>query len=239
MHGTSKLKGGSVGERRRHIGVSTRFDGRVRDPAQLAANSPRRATTSARIVDEVAEVAHARRELMLRVHRFRLRAEDLEDCYAQATLELVAQAGRGRAFASRLHIANALEQRFKSRIDDRRRALSGRSPMAAAIEQSAPLLDVSGEPIELVDPRSDLEQLVSLREELRRIGRVADRLSLDQRLVLASQIAQEGCAAFCATYGWSPEKYRKVAQRGRVRLRELLEEDGSDGSLAALAAARR
>ena len=28
-----------------------------------------------------------------------------------------------------------------------------------------------------------------------------------------------GCAEFCLTFGWSAEKYRKVAQRGRARLR--------------------
>ena len=36
-----------------------------------------------------------RRELLLRVHRHRLRKEDLEDCYSQATLELLAQARAG------------------------------------------------------------------------------------------------------------------------------------------------
>jgi hypothetical protein len=38
--------------------------------------------------------------LLLRVHRHRLRREDLEDCYGQATLELVILARGGRAFAS-------------------------------------------------------------------------------------------------------------------------------------------
>lgn len=52
------------------------------------------------VVDDVAEVACARRELLLRAHRFRLRHEDLEDCYSQATLELVAHAQRGGTFAS-------------------------------------------------------------------------------------------------------------------------------------------
>jgi hypothetical protein len=50
--------------------------------------------------EEVALVARARRELLLRVHRHRLRAEDLEDCYSQATLELLAHARRGGRFAS-------------------------------------------------------------------------------------------------------------------------------------------
>ena len=84
-------------------------------------------------------MAQARRELMLRAHRHRLRKEDLEDCYSQATLELIAGARRGVAFSSRLHLANVIEQRFVSRIRDRRRALSGRSPMQAAIETAVPL----------------------------------------------------------------------------------------------------
>jgi len=51
-------------------------------------------------VEEVAIMAHARRELLLRAHRFRLRREDLEDCYSQATLELMLRARRGKFFAS-------------------------------------------------------------------------------------------------------------------------------------------
>ena len=45
-------------------------------------------------------MARARRELLLRAHRFRLRKEDLEDCYSQATLELVAHARNGGTFSS-------------------------------------------------------------------------------------------------------------------------------------------
>jgi hypothetical protein len=47
----------------------------------------------------VAVVASARRDLMLRVHAFRLRREDLEDCYGQATLELMLRVRRGGSFA--------------------------------------------------------------------------------------------------------------------------------------------
>jgi hypothetical protein len=83
--------------------------------------------------DAVARVSTAKRAVLLRVHRHRLSFEDLEDCFSQATLELVARARtRARAFVSEAHIANALEQRFLSRISDRQRALSGRSPIQAA-----------------------------------------------------------------------------------------------------------
>jgi hypothetical protein len=44
-------------------------------------------------------VASAKRGLLLRVHRHRLRHEDLEDCYSQATLELIAHVRAGRSFA--------------------------------------------------------------------------------------------------------------------------------------------
>jgi DNA-directed RNA polymerase specialized sigma24 family protein len=178
-------------------------------------------------VEEVAIVAAGKRELLLHVHRFRLRREDLEDCYSQATLELMLRVRKGGAFASPRHIANAIEQRFLSRIRDRRRALSGRSPMAAAMETASPL--EPGDRLAIADARAELEQLVLMRQELRRIGRLARLLTPDQRLVLACQIgAQMPPADFCARYGWSAEKYRKVAQRARARLRRLmsLEEAG-------------
>jgi DNA-directed RNA polymerase specialized sigma24 family protein len=163
---------------------------------------------------------------MLRAHRFRLRFEDLEDCYGQATLELLRQARDGRCFANRRHLASVLEQRFLSRINDRRRALAGRSPMQAALEGALPLsASPSEQQIQIVDARAELEQLVLVRHELRRVHALASTLSNDQRLVLAAQIAQVGCGEFCRVYGWSPEKYRKVAQRARARLRLLLERE--------------
>ena len=174
----------------------------------------------------VALVASARRDLLLRVHRHRLRREDLEDCFSQATLELIVHARGGGRFAGRSHIANAIEQRFLSRIHDRRRALGGRSPMQAALEGSVSL---AGEErsIDVADPRAEPERMVMARHDLDRLRRHAAELSDDQRLVLACQVAlQMECGEFCRRYGWSPERYRKVAQRGRARLRELMATDG-------------
>jgi len=171
----------------------------------------------------VALVARARRELLLRAHRHRLRREDLEDCYSQATLELVAHARGGGRFSSRLHLANALEQRYLSRIHDRRRALSGRSPMQAALEAAVPLDCVEEGQVDIVDVRAELETLVILRQDLRRVQSLARELTPDQQLVLACQVGlQIGRLDFCRRYGWSPEKYRKVAQRARARLRRLM-----------------
>jgi DNA-directed RNA polymerase specialized sigma24 family protein len=176
-------------------------------------------------VEEIALVAQARREMLLRVHRHRLRKEDLEDCYSQATLELLAQARRGGAFSTRAHMANVLEQRFLSRIHDRRRALGGRSPAQAVLDGALPLGSGDGD-VEVIDARAETDKLVMLRMDLRRLGRVVQDLTPDQRLVLTSRVdSGMGCVEFCHQFGWSKEKYRKVSQRARARLRELLASD--------------
>ncbi len=217
-------------------------------------------------VQEMALVAQARRELLLRSHRHRLRKEDLEDCYGQATLELLAQARAGGGLASgakggvsgapvgargapggpaaapagapgarseapgaprapmtRAHMANLLEQRFVSRIQDRLRALGGRSPAQAVLDHALPLSDAANG-IEVADVRAEIERIVMLRSDLRSLGQVIHELTPDQRLVLVSLAGEEvECAEFCERHGWSKEKYRKVSQRARARLRELLE----------------
>jgi DNA-directed RNA polymerase specialized sigma24 family protein len=195
-------------------------------------------------VQEMGLVAQARRELLLRAHRHRLRKEDLEDCYSQATLELLAQArAQGVvAFTTRAHMANVLEQRFVSRIHDRRRALRGRSPAQAALDGALPLGNGGDGGIEVADVRAEIEQLVLLRMELRSLGRVMHDLTPDQRLVLTSRFdLGMDCVEFCHRFGWSKEKYRKVAQRARARLRELLarEEDFPQRSVPSGAGGRR
>lgn len=200
--------------------MSTRFAVQERAPwlaESFEASAGRRRDPA----DEVAVVATGKRDLLLRVHRHRLRREDLEDCYGQATLELVILARRGRAFVSRAHIGNALEQRFLARVQDRRRAVSGRSPMAAALEAAIPLGGVD-QALDLPDTRSEPERAVVARDELSRVGKCLGELSEDQRLVLGWQAVQGACEDFCLLHGWSPEKYRKVAQRARSRLRELM-----------------
>jgi len=172
-------------------------------------------------------VASAKREILLRVHRHRLRREDLEDCYGQATLELIVLARGGRAFASRLHVANALEQRFLARVLDRRRAVAGRSPIAAALEGAVPFVSEGGQ-LDLPDTRREPERLTVAREDLTRVLGHMSSLTPDQRLVLATQIALAmRCEEFCRRHGWTPEKYRKVAQRARAKLRDLLAAEDS------------
>jgi DNA-directed RNA polymerase specialized sigma24 family protein len=176
----------------------------------------------------VAVVAAARRTLLLRAHRRWLRREDLEDCYSQATLELVLRAGRPDAgFQSTVHIANALAQRFLSRIHDQRRALNGRSPTQTALDGALRLGPSSHGGIDVADPSASTEEQVAIRLELRSVRKAAEQLTDDQRLVLACQVALEmGCREFCEHTGWSAEKYRKVAQRARAKLKLVTGQTG-------------
>ncbi|MGA9285796.1 MAG: hypothetical protein WBV85_10180 [Solirubrobacteraceae bacterium] len=203
---------------------------------RLSASGRSRPADSA---ETVALVVRSRRELLLAAHRHRLTREDLEDCYSQATIELLKRARRDTGFSSRAHIANALEQRFLSRIQDRRRALGGRSPIEAAVASALPLGEWEGE-VDPPDTRLDIERLALLRHDLGLICRLARQLSPDQRLVLKNQLAGDaGCEEFCREHGWSEAKYRKVGQRARTRLAALLVKqseidlDRSEQSLAA------
>jgi DNA-directed RNA polymerase specialized sigma24 family protein len=176
--------------------------------------------------EEVALVAQSARELLLSVHRHRLRWEDLEDCYSQATVELIAQARRGTLrCSSRAHLRCTLELRFVSRVGDRRRALGGRSPAQATLDGALSLGCAGEREVEIADVRADVERRAMLRLQLRSVQRAAQALSPDQRFVLACQIGlQMGADEFCRRFGWSQEKHRKVAQRARARLRLLLGE---------------
>jgi hypothetical protein len=176
--------------------------------------------------ERVATVAQAKRELLLAVNRTKLPREELEDCYAQATLELVVRARRD-PFVSDLHAANALEQKFASRITDRVRAISGRSPIAAILRGAASLdeQDADNERVAVVDCSARVEPQALARHDLRALRELAGELTEDQRLVLACQVSLGmDCAEFCARYGWSAEKFRKVAQRARAKLRSLLDD---------------
>lgn len=174
-------------------------------------------------LDAVALVARSRREQLLAIHHRRLSREDLEDCYSQATLELLVGIRRGGHFYSRSHIANVLEQRLISRVRDRHRAVNGRSPIESAIAGALSLLECEASGIQIPDARVDLERLVIQRELLRQVAALFAELSPDQRLVLSSQLEQKlDCAEFCRLHDWSTEKYRKVAQRARIRLGRLL-----------------
>jgi len=162
--------------------------------------------------------------MLLRSHRHRLRIEDLEDCYSQATLELIQRAQTGVPFATTAHIAHSVEQKFLSRIHDRRRALAGRSPIEAALGQAAPLepRDTGGQ---FADPGPGVVDQVAMRAELGVLREIARELTPDMRLVLSHQVGLGmECQAFCQRFDWSPEKFRKVAQRARQKLWALSHE---------------
>jgi RNA polymerase sigma factor (sigma-70 family) len=168
----------------------------------------------------VALVVRAHRSRLLSRHRHRLRWEDLEDCFSQASLELVVRAREGEPLRSPQHIEWLLEQRFISRIQDRRRALKGRSLAQASFEHALGEGLFSGKEEQIEDRRIGTEERVELRQDLWSVGDVLPQLTPDQRLVLGAQIyLQMDCAEFCRRHGWSQEKYRKVLQRGRARLR--------------------
>ena len=185
-------------------------------------------------VEQVARIAASRRDWLLRIHRRRLRREDLEDCFSQATLELLARAQR-TPFASGEHVLHALEQKFRSRIDDRRRAIGGRSAIESAIAQAVPVEGIHGDGADLEDRGATVERQVFVRSEMQRLREAMADLSRDQQLVLAGQVlADMDSAEFCRRYGWSTEKYRKVAQRARARLRVLMDEYECGGRCARL-----
>jgi RNA polymerase sigma factor (sigma-70 family) len=162
------------------------------------------------------------------VYRDRLSHEDLEDCLGQAALELVARArARADGRQGERHIANALEQKFVSRIIDRQRAL-GRRPFTITTDANESEGMAGGDEspsFQIVAPNGEPSQRASTRDELERLREVAAELTDDQRLVLACQVSLGmDSAEFCERFGWSPEKFRKVAQRARTRLRTLLTE---------------
>ena len=79
--------------------MSTRFQARTRVPGAIwpggaTGGRPGSATGGLRLgrdaTEEVALVAQAARSRLLSVHRHRLSHADLEDCYSQATIELIA-----------------------------------------------------------------------------------------------------------------------------------------------------
>jgi DNA-directed RNA polymerase specialized sigma24 family protein len=179
-----------------------------------------------------------KRPVLLRAYGGWLRPDDLEDCYSQATLEILARTRRDGGFRTNAHIANALEQKLRSRIHDRRRALAGRSAAEAAFANAVPLADVESGGVEVPDPSARTEEIVAARLQFREILLLARSLTRDQRLVLVCQL-QLGADSreLCARLGWSQEKYRKVAQRGRARLRLLVEQE--DASPVAASASEK
>ena len=160
-----------------------------------------------------------RREPLLRVHHFRLRRADLEECLGRAVLELLVAVRNGKLFESRVHAEAALEKRFLSRVADHHRAVGGRSPMRAALERA---LDISthGEVPGSSDWAEEGEWSEGRRERIARIAAESGRLSPAEQLVIGTQLGIPiDPASVCSAAGWSRAKYRKTAQRAREALR--------------------
>ncbi|HEY7830769.1 MAG TPA: hypothetical protein VIC06_09425 [Solirubrobacteraceae bacterium] len=185
--------------------------------------------------ERVAHVVKAKRKALLWTHRHMLRHEDLEDCFSQATMELIRYVHAGGTFAHTGHAAAALELRFLSRVQDRYRAISGRSPIQAAWEGALRAGSLGDGYSDAADVRCAVEELAMMRVQLRHVPMLARELTADQRLVVACQVGlQMRRTEFCELFGWSFAKYRKVANRARARLRDLSEtfdETKLDGDL--------
>jgi DNA-directed RNA polymerase specialized sigma24 family protein len=171
-------------------------------------------------VDRIAIAAATNWTRLLRIHRRRLPAAELEDCLGQALLELLVAAEQRRTrFPDRAAALSALDRRFQSRIIDRHRAHNGRSAISTALHRARPLDTVADTPANAApDP---LQQVID-RETLAQLAHAVGQLTPDQRLALLAQLHGEPPGEFCARHGWSPAKHRKTLQRARARLRLLL-----------------
>jgi DNA-directed RNA polymerase specialized sigma24 family protein len=98
--------------------------------------------------------------------------------------------------------------------------MSDRSAIETALARALPLEGADGQVVGVADRRADTERLVEARVELHRLLTLARRLTPDQRLVLFARVALDMSATeFCERHAWSLEKYRKIDQRGRAKLR--------------------
>ena len=165
--------------------------------------------------DLVAREALALRSTLIRVHHTVAPREELEDLYSQAVLELLTRTERDSALTSAQHIRNSLRQKFASRILDHQRATAGRSPATRARATAQPL----DETVDRVAGHRDALHELIARETLLELAAAIRELTHDQQLVLASQLNGETPRDCCARTGWTTDKYRKLAQRARKRLR--------------------
>jgi DNA-directed RNA polymerase specialized sigma24 family protein len=170
-----------------------------------------------RVAELVAREALSLRPVLIHVHGHAASREDLEDLFSQAILELLTRARRDPTLTTPAHVRNALRQKFASRLLDHRRALAGRSAAAAASARACPLELVA----DLLPGGRDTVGEVLVREQIREVTHAIRHLTPDQRTVLLSQMGGEPAGECCHRTGWTVEKYRKVAQRARARLRGL------------------
>lgn len=172
--------------------------------------------------ERLARALAAQRARLLRRHAHRLRREDLDECLSQAALELVPRARREDA-DSEWRPALALEQRFLSRVIDRRRALAGRSQRGSIARAATGAGDAGlDEALGIADGRPAIDEQVVQRDELRRLLEVIEDLSDDQRLLAIHRLFGDGGPeALRRRQRWSVAKYEKTSSRARAALLAL------------------
>ena len=177
-------------------------------------------------------MACAKRELLLRVHRHRLRREDLEDCYSQASLELIAHARDGGAFASArarreraraaLSLAHQRSRRGAQRAQpDAGRARARRRRSSRAGDGGVDVVD---------DARVGRGARARARRAARDRARRARRSRADQRLVIALAARRRKLRDASARARLVAREVPQGRAARAARLRELIE-DG-DASLS-------
>ena len=207
-----KSGGGSVGGAVRHACVSTPYVHRAlrvrSDPAEPRRWRSSRAPARGACCAPTAACCGARTS---------------RTAYSQAVLELLARGARRAAVRQ----PRAPRQRARAALPLAR----ARPPPRAARPQPAAgrawRRAVVGGPgereLELADPRAEVHPLVAHRLELRQVARA--RAPADPRPAARARLPgrPRGWTApsSASRYGWSHEKYRKVAQRARARLRRL------------------
>ena len=155
------------------------------------------------------EAERLRRPLLGR-HHYAATREDLEDIYAQSVLEVLLRVRRDPTLTSAGHIANALYQRFTSRLADHSRARAGRSPSAAAI---AGAVRLGHRETMLGASTIDVEHEVIARERIREVLHALHDLPAPQRAAILADI---GIAT--ANGGGNCETQRKRCWRARRTL---------------------
>jgi hypothetical protein len=87
---------------------------------------------------------------------------------------------RPSPFASREHVLHALEQKFRSRIEDRRRAIGGRSAIESAIAHAVAVEGADRDAAGLEDRgAAGARRLLSRERSSGRVSALVFRLSLD------------------------------------------------------------
>jgi DNA-directed RNA polymerase specialized sigma24 family protein len=167
---------------------------------------------------QLARVVSEQRARLLRVHRGALRADDLEDCYAQATLELVYRLRHGPPFHSAQHIQHALTQKLRSRINDRQRAIAGRSPITHALERAATLHDLPT----VLAAREDTPTQALARHELAQIRSASAQLRPRAQQLLAGAQIGLSTGQLAQVLDLPTETARKALQRARAQTLALV-----------------